>query len=214
MTDRQSVAGLVLAGGEARRMGGEAKAFVPLAGRPMVDYVLQRITAQVHPCWLAVGQGDARFARYALPMFEDRDPQARGPLAGLQAGLEQLQAQGLSWLVLSPCDAPFLPLDLVERLLDDVQDGDRVLLPALDDQPHPTFSAWHVETLEAVRTALATRGGAGLMAVLRSLPHREITWNDGSDPSPFFNVNTPAELASAERHLVRETLPSPGVDAA
>ena len=197
-------AGLLLAGGAARRMGGEAKAFVSLGGRPMLEQVLERFAPQVAPCWLAVGQGDERFAQYAFTALPDAQAQARGPLAGLLAGLEALQRGEQEWLALCPCDAPFLPRDLVGRLQAEVRPGDQVLVPRRARQLQPTFSLWHRSTREPVAAALATPAGAGLLALMNGLQARSCEWPAEDEPDPFFNVNTPTDLAQAAQWLQRD----------
>jgi molybdopterin-guanine dinucleotide biosynthesis protein A len=206
--------GLVLAGGRSRRFPGIHKALQPLGDRLLIERVLNRFTPQVSDTWLSVGPGDHPFAGLGLRTIPDDRPRFRGPLAGLASGLEAL-AQRVTgpegndapgWLVLAPCDAPFLPRDLVARLLMEGEagegEGPLVIVPEEGGQLQPTFSAWRPSALPKVRAALLDRDGPGLIDVLRGLPHRRVPWQSASPP-PFFNVNTAADLDTAARWLRR-----------
>jgi molybdopterin-guanine dinucleotide biosynthesis protein A len=180
----------------------------------MVAHVLRRLLPQVEATSLSTGPGS--FALDRLPgelqgitCLPDAEPRFRGPLAGLAVGLAALAAElapsapadpSTAWLQLAPCDAPFLPRDLVERLLAEASGQPAAsclaVVPRDGEQLQPTFALWHVETLEPVRTALAERGGSGLLDVLRRLPHRVVDW-PGATPPPFFNVNTRDDLEAA-----------------
>ncbi len=175
---------------------------------------MQRLAPQVDGVWLSTGPGSLALDRLpeeyrAIRCLPDPEPRFRGPLAGLAVGLEALAAdQGRSghaesvpsWLQLAPCDAPFLPADLVERLLAEglrEPDGDCLAVVArANGHWQPTFALWHAAALEPVRAALAERGGSGLLDVLRTLPHRVVDWPDATPPA-FFNVNTREDLATA-----------------
>lgn len=224
-----AVVGLVLAGGRSRRFPGGHKGLEALAGAPMITRAIARLTPQVDEVWLSVGAGEHPFAPLGLRCLPDDRPRFRGPLAGLQAGLDALAASdtasdtvpdsvlGAAWLLLVPCDAPFLPRDLARRLLGAAADHDAgvddpaplVLLPRTGDQLQPTFSAWRPDARDAVRAALDDPDGRGLLDVIRSLPHRVVDWPE-STPPPFFNVNTREDLAAAAHWLQSGTEPDNG----
>ncbi|KAA9132517.1 molybdenum cofactor guanylyltransferase [Marinihelvus fidelis] len=205
------VAGLILAGGQARRLGQAAKAGLSLNDDTLAGHVIRRLSPQVGPLALAAGPGgqaqDAaatagRAQERISACLADLEPHHRGPLAGLQAGLHWLQQDtGCEWLLLVPCDAPFLPPDLASRLLEAARrDGVRLSMAEDDGHPQPTFSLWHTDLAPAVDEALADPGGLGLMGVADAQPHVRVTWPPASPP-PFFNVNTPEDLAQARQWL-------------
>ena len=218
LPSRPRVWGLVLAGGQSRRFTHGAKALEPLGDRPLVAHVLRRLQPQVEDLWISSGPGPLSMeelpeALRKLPCLPDPEPRFRGPLAGLAVGLAAMHravtARAMAddapaWLQLAPCDAPFLPTDMVERLFGDeplmADPACRVRVPRLDGHLQPTFAAWHASTLEAVEGALAQRGGAGLLEVLRGLPHRVVDW-PAATPPPFFNVNTREDLDEAAHWL-------------
>lgn len=113
---RCRVFGVVLAGGLARRMGGGDKPLRLLAGRPMLDHVLERLRPQVAALALSANGDGARFAAWGLPVLADPLPDFPGPLAGILAGMEWVAAQGGQWMVSAPGDSPLLPGDYVASL--------------------------------------------------------------------------------------------------
>src|SRR5580700_5723382 len=108
------ITGLILAGGRGRRMGGVDKGLQLLRGRPMADWVRERLAPQVDELLINANQNLDAYARFGVPVIEDRIDGYAGPLAGLQRGLEVAK---YPYVVTAPCDSPFLPRDLVERLL-------------------------------------------------------------------------------------------------
>ena len=108
--------GLILAGGQGRRMGGADKALLPFRGQTLLAQVLERFSPQVDELALSANGDAVRFAAWGLPVLADKGP-SRGPLSGLAAGLAWAAGRGLATLVTAPVDAPFLPQDLVPRLL-------------------------------------------------------------------------------------------------
>lgn len=165
---------------------------------------MKRLAPQVDTLALAVGAGHDGLEQLAVPCLYDAVPSFRGPLAGLQAGLEACVNAPVAhgWLQLAPCDAPFLPADLVHRLLAAENATVQVLVPEYGGQLQPTFSAWRPAAREAVDTALAQRGGSGLLDVLRQLPFEVVVWPEADNAAsapPFFNVNDAADLAVAKQ---------------
>jgi molybdopterin-guanine dinucleotide biosynthesis protein A len=104
-------------------------------------------------------------------------------------------------VVLCPCDAPFVPRDLVE-VLGRAGAGGKAAVAVWQGVPQPTFSLWHAHHLEPVREMLLEKGLGGPRQVLEQLPHAVVEWKR-SDPPPFFNVNTPQDLAMAQGWLDR-----------
>lgn len=194
-------AALVLAGGRSSRMGLAHKALATLAGQPMLGHVLARLRPQVDRVVLSLGDDQHGFAGFGLPCVHDCRPSHRGPLSGLHAGLQWARGQtGLKHLLLCPCDAPFLPLDLAGRLAG-AGDGTNLQLAVARYAGHlqPTFSLWPVGLAAEVAHALQD-GQGGLMRLLRQLPCVPVDWPQ-AQPDPFFNVNAPADLDQARAWL-------------
>src|SRR5262245_15276018 len=134
--DPPRVTGLVLAGGQGRRMGGVDKGLEPLRGRPMVEWVLERLGPQVAEIVVNANQHLAEYARFGHRVVSDEVGGFAGPLAGLHAGLK---AASHPFVVTVPCDSPFLPSDLVSRLRNQLGEND-LAVAKTGDQAHPVFS--------------------------------------------------------------------------
>lgn len=192
--------GAVLAGGRSTRFGGSGKAQAELCGCSMLQRVVDRVRPQVKEVWISVQDEPGEAAAQGCEWVPDRVGRYRGPLAGLYSALERLQASRADWLLLVPCDAPFLPLDLGERLMNAVGKGRGPVVARYRGVPQPTFSLWHRELLPSVADTVLDRGRGGLMTVLDELQHLFVDWPE-SDPPPFFNVNTRRDLDCARRAL-------------
>lgn len=198
-TRTTAIPAVILAGGQATRMGGGDKALLPLAGQVMLARVIGRATAQCGALALSANGDAARFADYGLPVLADSVPGHAGPLAGVLAGLDWAAAQGADHIVSLAADTPFFPQDLVARLwsargaqglaLAATRVGDRVLY-------QPTFGLWPVDLRDDLRAAL----NDGVRKVTRwAEQHNPGVAVFGATPQdPFFNINTPADLAQAE----------------
>jgi len=197
-------AGVILAGGRSRRMGVSHKALLDLGGRPLLAYVIDILQPQLDPLMLSCESDNSEFEDFALPLVPDLFPSFRGPLMGLYSALQHLvDAGNNNGLVLCPCDAPFIPGNLVQTLLDASQgDNGPVVVVSYQGELQPTFSLWRNHHLPIIREAVVGRGQGGLKHVLDSLPHRIVEWAS-AEPPPFLNINTPAELKAAAAWLDR-----------
>jgi molybdopterin-guanine dinucleotide biosynthesis protein A len=187
---RADVTGVVLAGGQGRRMGGVDKGLVDFAGSPMVAHVIGRLAPQVGAMLINANQNADRYASFGYPVVADAIGGFAGPLAGLHAGL---CAATTTHVVTSPCDSPFLPLDLVARLGAALATADAELAVArTGNQPHPVFAL----AATGVREHLANfmrDGGRKIDAWYSTLRVVEVAFDDQADA--FRNINTRQELA-------------------
>ncbi|WP_298904705.1 molybdenum cofactor guanylyltransferase MobA [uncultured Aliiroseovarius sp.] len=197
--------GIILAGGLATRMGGGDKGRLPLGDGTLLSHVIDRLAPQVDGMALNANGNPARFADTGLPVLPDSIDGYAGPLAGVLAGLDWAAEQGATHVVSAAADTPFFPRDLVDRLLIAAQrDGTDIALAAtLDPQRgamrQPTFGLWPVALRDDLRAALED----GLRkVVLWTDKHGAATASFLPAPfDPFFNVNTPDDLAQAEQIL-------------
>lgn len=185
--------GTILAGGQGRRMGGQDKALLLFAGRPLVAHVIDRLEPQVERLALSANGDPARFARFGLPVLPDAGA-SQGPLSGLLAALDWAAPLGATHLVTAPTDAPFLPPDLTPRLL---LAGDLALARSGGDD-HPTFGLWPVTLRDALRAFLASGAKASVRAFADA--HHAARADFPADGA-FTNLNTPDDLALAEARL-------------
>ena len=193
--------GLVLAGGLARRMGGGDKARIQIGGRTILDRVLERLTPQCSRVILNANGDLARFADTGLPVVADSVPDFAGPLAGILAGLDWAAAHAphVEYLASVPGDCPFLPRDLVARL-DQARTvaGKPLACARSGDWRHPVAGLWPVALREDLRKALIDEGLHKIEIWTGRHGVAIAEWP--TDPvDPFFNVNTPEDVAEAER---------------
>jgi len=205
--DERPVA-VLLAGGLARRMGGGDKPLRALAGRPLLDHVLDRIRPQVRAVALNANGDPARFAAWDLPVIADTLPDNPGPLAGVLAECAGGSA-GAAEMVSVPTDTPFLPHDLVTRLAAARRTaGVPIACAASGGRTHPVAALWPVALADALEAALA----GGMRRIDRWTATHGVAVAAFDDPAgdPFFNVNSADELAEAERLLGRPGASAPG----
>ncbi len=195
-----AVVGVLLAGGQSRRMGGGDKNLRQLGGRPILDRVIERLQPQVGRLILNANGDPGRFARTGLTVVPDSVEGFVGPLAGVLAGLDWAAANvpAAMWVVTAATDAPFLPADLVARLVVATEEGAELVCAASHGQPHPVIGLWAVRFREDLRRAVVVEGVRKVDAW--TARHRLAVVDFPADPvDPFFNVNTPEDLAAAEQ---------------
>lgn len=195
--------GIILAGGQATRMGGGDKGLLSLGGTTLLARVMQRLGPQVAAVALNANGDPVRFKSFGLPVLKDSVDGFAGPLAGVLAGLDWAAEQGADTIVTVAADTPFFPCDLVPQLLLASEGMAHPLaLAATPDAKrgtarHPTFGLWPVALRDDLRAALES----GVRKVVQ--------WTDGHggrealfpQEDAFFNVNTPDDLARAESML-------------
>jgi molybdenum cofactor guanylyltransferase len=192
--------GLVLAGGLARRMGGGDKARIKIGGVSILQRVLACLTPQCSGIIINANGDPARFADTGLPVVADSVPDFAGPLAGILAGLDWAaqNAPAIEWLVSAPGDCPFLPKDLVTRLHEARVTSNVPLACARSGEwRHPVAGLWPVKLREDLRHALV---GEDLHKIELWTARYGIAIAEWAAVpfDPFFNVNTPKDVAQAE----------------
>lgn len=195
------IVGVVLAGGLATRMGGGDKGLLPLDGGTLLGQVIGRLAPQCASIAINANGDPARFVSFGLPAIADPVADHPGPLAGILAGLGWAASQGADMMVSAAADTPFLPLDLVEKLRARAEaTSAKIVLAASPDDTgtlrrHPTFGLWSVSLREDLQAALE-RGERKVVAWADRHGAATTPFEaDGVDP--FFNINTPDDLAKA-----------------
>lgn len=194
--------GVILAGGQATRMGGGDKGLLRLGQSTLLGHVIDRFAPQVAGLCLNANGEPARFAAFGMPVIGDTVEGFAGPLAGVLAGLDWAATKGADHIVTAAADTPFFPGDLVPQLQMAAElAGKPIALARTDNGRHPTFGLWPVALREDLRVALAD----GVRKVVQ--------WTDiygtamADFPTgrfdPFFNVNTPEDLVLAESYAGR-----------
>jgi len=188
------VAGLVLAGGQARRMGGADKGLQPFRGRALIEWVLERLEPQVDEIVINANQNLERYLAYGYPVLRDRISGFAGPLAGLHAALAQTRCD---LVVTVPCDSPFLPADLVRRLLLELQARDApAAFAKTASRSHPVFAACRTSLVDQLGRFLES-GGRKADEWYAMLEAVGVGFDD--QEQAFRNVNTLEELRELEQ---------------
>ena len=192
------VAGVILAGGASRRMGGVDKTGLDLGGKPMLHHAIDRLSSQVDQVIINSNSGIDKWQSRDLLVVADCYPDRRGPLAGVLAGLDWAGDNGYRNIVTVAGDTPFFPVDLVDRLLGSAVDGGMAIAATMTDRGlrrHPTFGLWPTALRADLREAI--EGGTRKVVCWadRFTPQTVVFEGNGLDP--FYNVNTPEDLARA-----------------
>ena len=201
MPPDRAVVAVLLAGGRARRMGGGDKCLMALGGRPMLAHVIARLGPQAGHLVLNANGDPARFAGFDLPVVADAVADFAGPLAGVLTGLEwaKAHAPAASWVVTAPTDAPFLPRDLVQRLVR-AADGADLAVACSGGRTHPVAGLWPVRLRSELRAALIDEGVRKIDLWTARYRLAEVAW-PAEPVDPFFNANRPEDLARAKAIL-------------
>lgn len=197
-----SMAGVILAGGQSRRMGGGDKTLMPLAGRPMLAHVIDRLGAQAQPLALNANGDPDRFAEFGLPVIADTVGGYAGPLAGVLAGLEWAKRTdpAITHVVTAAGDTPLFPRDLVAGLL--AANGGsltRIVLATSGGYRHPVFGLWPVALAGDLAEWMATTETYKVLAWVHGHDHAFADFPIEGGVDPFFNANTPEEMAELEQ---------------
>jgi molybdenum cofactor guanylyltransferase len=194
MNAREKITGVILAGGQGRRMGSVDKGLVELRGRPMAAWVIERLGPQVDELIINANQNTERYGAFGYPVFPDDIAGFAGPLAGLHAALSRAQHP---LIATAPCDSPFLPADLIERLHAALaKTGAELAVARTFDQPHPVFCLCRREVLPHLDAFLAS-GGRKVDFWYATLKIVEVGFDD--EEEAFRNINTRDELQDVER---------------
>lgn len=200
------IVGLLLAGGQSRRMGGGDKALRVIDGVPLLDRVIERMRPQVETLVLNANGDPARFASFGLPVVPDSVPGYAGPLAGVLAGLDWTAEHrpDCTHIVSVATDAPFLPRDLVSRLVRGMErSGADLACAASGGQPHPVIGLWPVRLRKDLRHAVVNE--AVRKVDVWTTRHRLATVPFPCEPlDPFFNANRPEDLTAAAALVAAE----------
>jgi molybdopterin-guanine dinucleotide biosynthesis protein A len=201
MTTEIATLGLVLAGGLARRMGGGDKPRTTIGGQTILARVIGRLTPQCTRLILNANGDPTRFADTGLPVIADDVPDFAGPLAGVLAGLDwaAANAPGTEYVASVPGDCPFLPRDLVARLHQTrLEAGQPLACARSGEWRHPVVALWPVALRDDLRQAV-TQEGLRKIEVWTARHGIALAAWPAEPVDPFFNVNTPEDIAAAER---------------
>ncbi len=202
MSSSSTIVGILLAGGQARRIGGGDKCLQLLAGQPLLSHVIKRAQPQLATLALNANGDPDRFANFALPVIADPLAGNPGPLAGVLAGLEWVvkSVPGATHVATIATDTPFFPHDLVSQFTAALtHTPSPIACAASRGRLHPVFGLWPVTLAQDLRTALES--GVRKVDQWTSRHGVAVSHFDAPDGDPFFNINTQEELDLAQRRM-------------
>ena len=210
--NREQTLGVLLAGGRSQRMGGVDKSLARLGGRPLIARVLERMRPQVASLVINANGDPGRFEAFGLDVVPDTSNASLGPLAGILTGMlwARTHRTDIRFIATAPTDAPFLPLDLVSRLSAGLEDCD-VAIARCRGQDHPVFGLFAVDLVDQLGEFLHQSPNRAVKAWLdgQAVVHVNFTPAEEDAIDPFFNLNTPSDLATAERVVAESDARTP-----
>ncbi|MDD9909570.1 MAG: molybdenum cofactor guanylyltransferase MobA [Ahrensia sp.] len=198
-------AGIVLAGGLSRRMQGPEKSLLILNGATLISRVAERLREQVADIAINANGDAERFQEAECPVISDTVPGHVGPLAGVLTGMRWAAERRLTHIATVAADTPFFPYDLVPRLRSKAATETSIVMASSGGRVHPVCALWPVSLADALEDFLVVEDKRKILEFAERYDlHEEQFLNDNLDP--FFNINTPDDLAEAKRHLEAETV--------
>ncbi|MCW8348510.1 molybdenum cofactor guanylyltransferase MobA [Vibrio sp. ZSDZ65] len=179
---------VILAGGQASRMGGNDKGLIEFNGKPLIEHVLQRLSSQTDDITINANRNHDHYAQYA-PVISDTFPDYPGPLGGIHAGL---LAAKHDWVGFVPCDSPFIDASLIRRFCDNVTPDSDILVAHDGEYHQPVFTLFHRRVLPKLE-AFLERGDRKIILLYKDCHTDYVDFSDS--PDCFVNLNTPEELA-------------------
>lgn len=198
------ITAVILAGGQARRMGGEDKALISLDNRYLILHSLEKLSTQVDAILVNANRNHKQYEALGYPVISDQIEGFAGPLAGIASALQAIETD---LLLVTPCDSPFIPEDMAARLSKAMLDKNTQIAVAHDGKRlQPVFALINKQVLPSLLDYLA----AGQHKIDTWYEQQNMATADFSDiPDTFININTPEELQSAELHLTRQKIGLP-----
>ncbi|MDH3692016.1 MAG: molybdenum cofactor guanylyltransferase [Gammaproteobacteria bacterium] len=193
-----NVTGVILAGGRSQRMGGEDKGLIPLGGKAMVEYVIASLRPQVFAVMINANRNLEEYRKFDVPVVTDTLDGYLGPLAGMASAMQMVETE---LLVTAPCDSPFCPDVLVQRLMERlVADHAEIAVAHSGERMQPVFTLLHAELMHSLLGFLS----AGERKIDKWFQSHKVAVADFSDlPDTFLNINTPEERTEVECRLRR-----------
>ncbi|WP_439236402.1 molybdenum cofactor guanylyltransferase MobA [Lonepinella koalarum] len=192
-----TISAVILAGGKARRMQGADKGLQILAGKPLVEHILRRLQAQLEDIAINANRHIEQYQQFSLPVFADELVDFQGPLSGILTGLKRAETD---YVLFVPCDCPFLPLNLLEKLKSAVLISQSLVAYASDgEREHPTFCLISRQLFSAL-SAYLNQGERRMLQFMREQGAIAVDFSEQKDA--FRNFNTLQELADANHQTL------------
>ncbi|MFM2645950.1 molybdenum cofactor guanylyltransferase MobA [Vibrio diabolicus] len=179
---------VILAGGQASRMGGKDKGLIELNQKPLIEHVIERLSPQTPRILINANRNQDAYSKFGF-VFSDQFKDFPGPMGGIHAGLMHAETD---WVGFVPCDSPQINTDLVERFCQAAKEDSDILVAHDGDHQQPVFTLYHKRVLPKL-TAFLERGDRKIILLYKECNTSYVDFNDS--PNCFVNLNTPEELA-------------------
>ncbi len=179
---------VILAGGQASRMGGKDKGLIELNQKPLIEHVIKRLSPQTPRILINANRNQDAYSKFGF-VFSDQFKDFPGPMGGIHAGLMHAETD---WVGFVPCDSPQINTDLVERFCQAVKEDSDILVAHDGDHQQPVFTLYHKRVLPKL-TAFLERGDRKIILLYKECNASYVDFSDS--PNCFVNLNTPEELA-------------------
>jgi molybdopterin-guanine dinucleotide biosynthesis protein A len=191
--------GIILAGGLSSRMQGHDKTLLDLNGQPLINHCVEKLQKQTSQLVINANGDTSRFDYLGLPIIQDTIEGFAGPLAGVLAGLQWAKENHQSeWIITAAADTPFFPDDYTKQMMK-LAPNNKIILASSDSRRHPVFGLWHVSLADALE-AFLIKGDRKVMLFVQDHPNDVVDF-EAKKYDPFFNINTPDDLATAKAML-------------
>ncbi len=195
MINSSDISALILAGGKASRFNGENKGLIQLQTSPLISYVINTLKPQVKTILISANRDIQSYQKFGYPVLQDQHSDIKhlqGPLAGILQGMEYASTP---WLLLSPCDTPFLQTNYCQIMTTALATHpNKIAVAILQGKLQPLFSLIPISFKQTLKKALNNKDYK-VGQWIKSLPYREVEF---TDERMFTNINTPDELANSE----------------
>ncbi|HHF3043402.1 molybdenum cofactor guanylyltransferase MobA [Vibrio diabolicus] len=179
---------VILAGGQASRMGGKDKGLIELNQKPLIEHVIERLSPQTPRILINANRNQDAYSKFGF-VFSDQFKDFPGPMGGIHAGLMHAETD---WVGFVPCDSPQINTDLVERFCQAVKEDSDILVAHDGDHQQPVFTLYHKRVLPKL-TAFLERGDRKIILLYKECNTSYVDFSDSQNC--FVNLNTPEELA-------------------
>lgn len=201
------IVAVILAGGRASRLGGGDKPLQDLGGEPILSHIIRNLMGQVGTIAVNANGDPTRFQPFGLPVLADEVPDFAGPLAGILTAMEWAATLNADAVLTVAGDTPFFPANLAARLQAARPSADHITVAVSASRPHPTFALWPVGIAGDLRGYLRDPQNRKVTAFMTRHPCVDVEFEpleiEGAKVDPFFNINTPEDLAEARRLVQR-----------
>lgn len=213
MIEFDNILGAIIAGGQATRMNKENKALKMLAGKPLAEHIANRLALQVNALIINANRDKSSFSaigkrvtKRSMPIIADVDELGAGPLAGLLQSLLYAKSHNYSYLATVAGDTPFFPSNLAPRLAGAAPDKNTIVIARSGGFPQPIFGLWPTGLAGDLNDWLSLGKTNKVMAWVRTHSHAFVEFDVESEVDPFFNINTPEDLITAEKIMKSEVI--------